>query len=243
MMNLTRIVLILSLSFNAMFVVGYFATGTSAEPSAEPEAAAQLVAKELGLDERQREAFVELRKEAEESTQELRQAASIAEEALLKAACEPKPDPERVGTLEADLSEIRKAHQSVSYGHFRRFMGLLTPEQRDAVHEKFRARGRWHEGRRQRVLREFDTDSDGRLDEQERRKAMQTIHERVRQTPGKKPQWRQGGTPPPPHMRPGDRMRDRRRRPFPKGPNAKPSTPRPGSGQAREPEQNRKEVK
>jgi len=173
-----RVLLLVSLSFNVMFVIGYFCTPTAGQAPESPEQAADLVAQKLGLDSRQRETFVSLRKEAHQQAAALAQTASLLQDELCSESASPAADPEAVAELEKDLADLREVNQQVQFDQFRRFMDVLTPRQREAAVKVIHSRFGDRKLRRPRVLQEFDADGDGKLSPAERAKAIQTLRER-----------------------------------------------------------------
>ena len=198
MTRLQKALLLVSLVFNAMFVIGYFATSLSAESAGSAEAAARLVGDELGLDTRQRQAFLALRKEADAQKAELRQAILLAHEKLVAELCKPRRDPETVRERKIDLAELREAYRELTFRQSDRFLEMLTPKQRKGVDDRLRSHGRrkrFDEG----FVRQFDENGDGKLDPKEREKAIRAVRERKGRGP--KPRSR-GGRPDHPHRRP-----------------------------------------
>ena len=215
MSKLARILLGVSLLFNAMFAIGYLSAQTSADTTTTPTRTADLVADKLGLDASQREAFIALRQEIGEKAHELQQAALVAEQELWVASCDPKADPENIAKLKSDLSEFRRARRELGFRQFNRFLELLTPEQRKSVTEKLRRHGP-HGRFRGPHWGRFDTDKDGKLSKDERAKLMESCRERFRKgskdfprhegrrpPPGSPGSWRRGPRPRPPKGGPG----------------------------------------
>ena len=173
-----RIPLLVSLSFNAMFVIGYFCTPTAGQAPESAEQAANLVAQKLGLDSRQREAFVSLRNEAHQQAEELAQTASLLQNQLCCESASPAADPKAVAELQEDLAGVREVHQQFQLDQFRRFMDVLTPRQREAAARMLHSRFGERRLRKAHVLQEFDTDGDGKLSPAERARAIRALRER-----------------------------------------------------------------
>lgn len=167
--------LLVSVSFNVMFAIGYFCAPSTAKAPESPDAAAADVADQLGLDDTQRAAFAALRKEADDEAEELAQHAALLQQQLWSEAADPAADPKTVEGTAKDLGAVRDAYREVQVGQFRRFMGILTPEQRQAVTERL---GAQRPGLRARIEREFDADGDGTLSPAERGNALRTFRER-----------------------------------------------------------------
>ena len=173
-----RVLLFASLSFNVMFVIGYWCAPTGAQAPQSTERAADLVAERLGLDGQQREAFLSLRQEAQQQAEELAQTAALLQDQLCRESANPAADPEAVAGLQQDLADVRQVHQQCQLDHFRRFMRVLTPKQREATVKMLHAKNSDRKLRKSRVLQEFDADKDGELSAAERAKAIQALSER-----------------------------------------------------------------
>ncbi len=173
-----RVLLLASLSFNVMFVVGYFCAPSAGKAPESSEQAAAAVARRLGLDDQQREVFRSLRDEARKQAEELGQAADVLQDQLCSEAASPKADTAAVAELENDLACVQEVHQQSQLDHFRRFMKVLTPRQRETAARMLHAKAGDRKLRKPHVLQEFDTDKDGKLSAGERAKAMQALRER-----------------------------------------------------------------
>ena len=194
MSKLGAVLLSGSLIFNAMFAVGYFRARTADEPvdtAERTDRAAELLAEKLGLDDDQKAKFIVLHEETRERGRELRDAAELAQQELWVESCGPESDPERVQALETDLFELRRSRRELGFDQFRRFLEILTPEQRDRVQERLRRHcpPRHSHGR---FLERFDEDKDGKLSPDERAKAIRTMRERGRKFREGRPPRRHG---------------------------------------------------
>lgn len=170
--------LLASLCFNVMFAVGYFCAPTGAEPPESPEAAAAAVADKFGLDEAQRAAFADLRREAHDKAAELARYATLLQHQLWSEAADPAADPKAIEATAEDLAAVRDAYRQVQLGQFRRFLDCLDAPQRQAIVQRFR---RWQERRGAAILEKLDSDKDGRLSPPERLKGLRNIRERIEQ--------------------------------------------------------------
>jgi len=177
MTRFQKALLLASLVFNAMVVIGYFATSLTSESAGSAEAAARLVGDELGLDTHQREAFLELRREADAQKAELRQAIELAHEKLVAELCKARRDPEMLRERQTALAELRDAYRELTFRHSDRFLGMLTPEQRQDVGQRLGRRGR-HRRLRDAFLRRYDEDGDGELNQEEREDAIRAVRGR-----------------------------------------------------------------
>lgn len=177
MTRVQRTLLLVSLVFNATVAIGYFATSLCAESARSAEDAARLVGEEFGLDSRQRQAFAELRKEADAGKAELREAMTLAHERLLAELCKPRRDEDMVREREAALAELREAYREFTVRQSDRFLEMLTPAQRRSIGERLGRRGR---SRRydEDFIRQFDADGDGRLNAEECENAIRSVRGR-----------------------------------------------------------------
>ncbi len=173
-----RILLFASLSFNVMFVIGYLCAPSAGKAPEGPEQAATAVAQNLGLDDQQREAFLSLRNEAQQQAEELAQTASVLQDQLCTEAASPAADPAAVAELEKDLVRVQQVHQQSQLDHFRRFMKVLTPKQRENAAKMLHSKATGRKVRKAGILQEFDADKDGKLSAAERAKAIQALRER-----------------------------------------------------------------
>lgn len=173
-----RVLLVASLSFNVMFVIGYLCGPTKTQAPQSTEQAAELVTEKLGLDGPQREAFLSLRQESQQQTEELAQTAALLQDQLCSESANPAADPEAVADLQQDLADVRQVHQQSQLDHFRRFMKVLSPSQREDAVKMLHAKNSGRKLRKSRVLQEFDADNDGKLSAAERAKAIQALRER-----------------------------------------------------------------
>ena len=175
MRALTAILLLVSAVFNVAFIVGYLTSRTSPETLATTEKVTEVVADDLELDKKQREAFLSLYEKSREESAKLREAIRVTRESLMTEMGNPSPDQERIQTLQNELSELHGAYREASLKHYKEFMDTLRPEQRKHVterverHERRHRRGPfpppWMHGK---TLERFDANRDGELDEGER---------------------------------------------------------------------------
>ncbi|NQT89538.1 periplasmic heavy metal sensor [bacterium] len=185
MNRLLKIALVVSLAFNIAFLIGYFSAPTSAKPTELPDHTADLVQRELGLDMDQRKNFLSLHSAAGARAREFYEATALARQELLAESAKPEPDDEKIATLQEELSRLRESNRELHFSQFQKFMETLTPHQRRAVHEKLSFGHRSHGRRHEHFVREFDEDKDGRLNEEERRRAIETVRKRFHDRAGK----------------------------------------------------------
>jgi len=183
MTRLLKILLLVSLAFNAAFVVGYLSRSLSAAPADTPEAAAELVSRKLDLDERQRQAFLALRKESHSRKRELRQAIALARERLVAEQCKPQPDPNTIRALKTDLNELRQTYRDLSFHQTNRFLKLLKPKQRRRVHDLLSKHGQ-PGGLDEQFLQQYDEDRDGQISPQEYSKLIRATRDHAKKPRG-----------------------------------------------------------
>ncbi len=172
--SLVWFILALSLLFNAFFMAG--AWWVRGEVS-NGDRVVNLVAADLDLDEPQAALFAELRKSVEADQQAYEEGIALLHQQLITELSRDEPNLQGVRDLvdqEADLRQQRSRGRSERFNDFVR---MLSPEQcrklsRRVGHSR-RGRARWQE-----VLRKFDTDGDGQLNDEERAAAQEHINER-----------------------------------------------------------------
>jgi len=163
----------LSAVFNFTFAGGLLTAEPEPDES-DGQAAVEQVAEELGLDETQQERFAKLRDESREAVEKLSQAIALARQEVYDEVHGDSPDDERIAELETELAELHAKMQRVRMDHFHRFLDTLSPEQRHKIIGRMRGRKTFRR-HWEPVLRRFDEDGDGDLNERERRKAHQRL--------------------------------------------------------------------
>ena len=172
--HLTRVLLAVSLVFNAMFIGGYLHARARADLIENEDSRSRLVADELQLDDEQLSTLRDLRAEASRQVALTRQRIFLARQDLWSEINSPSPDPDRISSAEERLAELYREISRLGLTGFRTFMETLRPEQRHAVIDRIRTRGMLHP-RARRLLRRFDADGNGILDETERAKAREAL--------------------------------------------------------------------
>lgn len=169
--TLLTILLLLSLVFNAFFLLGRFSTESVAV--ADP---GERLAQSLKLTDRQRIRFDELRSNLQADTAAPRAHIAELQGNLAAVLEEVSPDLERARSLVEQISTERLAAQSMAADHLGSFLDILDPDQRRRLGRRMGAMS--HPDRGPADLSAFDADGDGRLDETERAEATKLIRER-----------------------------------------------------------------
>jgi len=232
MAKLPWVLLAISVIFNFTFAGAFLHARSDLETADSPEAPAKMVADELGLSEDQKKAFAEIRAEAKTKADQLRESIVLARQELWSQIAGGSGDSEQISELNGRLAELYRQYRMLPGEHARRFLGTLDPAQREAAIERIRRHERHKYGYR-RLLEQFDTNGDGRLDKEERARASEAF--RSRRGGGRHPS-RPGG---PHYPRPGGTHRPgpgggmyRSRQRGPTG--GRPTTgPQPNGGQIR----------
>ena len=165
------ILLLLSLVFNAFFLLGRF----SADPVAVADPGERL-AQSLKLTDRQRIRFDELRSTLQADTAAPRARIAELQGNLASVLEEESPDLEDVRSLVEQISFEQAQARSMAADHLGSFLDLLDPDQRRRLGRRMGAMS--HRSRPPTDLSAFDVNNDGRLDETERAEATRLIHER-----------------------------------------------------------------
>ncbi|MHC5022687.1 MAG: periplasmic heavy metal sensor [Planctomycetota bacterium] len=173
--QLTWLALAISVLFNLFFLTGYLQARWQ-RGSATP-APQTTVADELSLDSEQAAIFGHLRDGLREDNRVFTERLALVQQELFSELVEPQPDPERMAALIDQDGELRRQMHHSAQERFRAFIGMLSPEQRQQL-SRHLDRGR-HRGQRHRMLlRRFDRDHDGRLDEAEEAAAKAFMEQR-----------------------------------------------------------------
>jgi Spy/CpxP family protein refolding chaperone len=186
MKKLPWVLLAISIIFNFTFAGGFLHARSGYEAAKAPETSTEIVADEFNLTDKQRKIFATLREEAQARAKEMRQSFLLARQDLWSAMSSASPDPQRVQEIQDRLAELYWEYRGQASEHLRQFLAALRPEQREAVMQKIRQRERERFRRGgHHLLKRFDTDGDGKLDETERSRAHKYF--RSRRSWGRKP--------------------------------------------------------
>lgn len=164
----------LSLLFNVFFAVGY--AKARAEAQTGSSRAVGLVTQELNLDKRQAAAFASLRTGGDEDV--LRPGIALAQQELIAELDHEEPDPDRVRAIVARQGELIQQQRLSGFDRMCDFVRVLTPEQRHQMFKRLRHGGPFSAERHRELVKRFDKNGDGELDETEKAEAHTFIDAR-----------------------------------------------------------------
>jgi uncharacterized membrane protein len=168
--SLLLFALVLSGLFNVFFVAGYLKARAEAAPDVTVA-----VGRELGLDTTQAALFKQLRETGHADAELYKDSITLVRRELVDEL-NADHDPERVAEIVDREADLRRQWRQGEAKRFTDFVGSLEPQQRRALHSRMNHAVSKQE-RHESLLRRFDANGDGVLDEQERRAArahMQT---------------------------------------------------------------------
>ena len=169
--NLLLFALVLSGLFNVFFVGGYL--------KARAEAARDVtvaVGRELGLDTAQAALFKQLRETGHADAELYQDSITLVRRELVDEL-NVDHDPERVAEIVDREADLRRQWRQAEARRFTDFVGSLEPQQRRALHSRMK-HAVSKQDRHEALLRRFDANGDGVLDEQERRAAREHMQTR-----------------------------------------------------------------
>jgi Spy/CpxP family protein refolding chaperone len=176
--NILVFLLAVSLLFNVFVLIG-FTQGRAAQGERSPsdESLDRQVTKELNLDDNQSKVFVELRRDFRRQNGVINESFALVQQDLMAEMRKDSPDLDRVRELISTRSELDHERRLANAELYARFVQVLRPEQRRAMWRRFgggpgpNARG----GPGPVILRRFDANHDGTLDEAEMRNAQERL--------------------------------------------------------------------
>ncbi len=169
--NLLLFGLVLSGLFNVFFVAGYL----KARAEAAPDVIAA-VGSELGLDTTQAALFKQLREIGHADAELYRDSITLVRRELVDQL-DSDHDPQRVAEIVDREADLRRQWRLAEAMRFSDFVASLEPQQRQMLFSRMKHTAS-KQGRHEALLRRFDTNGDGVLDEQERQDAR--THMRAR---------------------------------------------------------------
>ena len=189
--HLAWLILALSLLFNVFFVVGFMQARAQLARVESQNGASRLVADELNLDDEQAAVFGRLRSGLREEMADYRQEIALVQAELVAELANENPDLDRVRALVARKSDLHRQRRLAGSQRFQEFLGLLSPEQCRRLSR------RMHHGppggpRQRHMLKRFDANADGVLDEEERAAAEAFIEGRRQERRRRHAEARQG---------------------------------------------------
>jgi Spy/CpxP family protein refolding chaperone len=169
------LLLALSVLFNVFFAAGFLRARAVLERSGASNGVSRQVAAELQLDDTQRRIFSDLRTGLSEELSVYRQSIEQADQKLLEELSRERPDLEQVRAIMESRADLERQQRMASLQRFSEFLGVLSPEQCGKLSSRARRGHRGHRGRGipPKVLKQFDADGDGALNEQERAAAQE----------------------------------------------------------------------
>ncbi len=163
--------LVLSGLFNVFFVAGYL----KARAEAAPDVTAA-VGRELGLSTTQAALFKQLRETGRADAELYEDSISLVRRELVDQL-NSDHDPERVAEIVDREADLRRQWRLAEARRFTDFVASLEPQQRRALLSRMKHAASKQE-RHEALVRRFDANGDGVLDEQERQTAR--MHMRAR---------------------------------------------------------------
>ena len=169
--NLLLFALVLSGLFNVFFVAGYLKARAEAAPDVTVA-----VGRELGLDTAQAALFKQLRETGHADAELYQDSITLVRRELVDEL-NVDQDPERVAEIVDREADLRRQWRQAEARRFTDFVGSLEPQQRRALHSRMK-HAVSNQERHEALLRRFDANCDGVLDEQERRAAREHMQTR-----------------------------------------------------------------
>ena len=128
--RLLIIFLILSVSFNVFFILGYARTRHVVKTLKTPEGRAEFVSKKLKLNKEQKTAFFQLGKKIGMEKLKMKMQHSREIEIFWQELLKTNPDPQKISAgLELPLA-LGRSLQPLQQDFLIKFLKILTPEQR-----------------------------------------------------------------------------------------------------------------
>ncbi|MCP3905998.1 MAG: hypothetical protein GY715_20430 [Planctomycetes bacterium] len=179
--NLLLLTLALSLLFNVFFAVGYVRAKMQAKLNEDaPNRVSRDVARELELDDGQREVFRQLRQRIGEETAVYDEGLALAREEMMTELERSEADLDRIDEISERMAELHREKRLASVDVYEEFKKVLSPRQRERLTHHMQ-RGPRHQGPPRDFLRRYDHDANGKLDEAERAEYERDRAERLEQ--------------------------------------------------------------
>lgn len=162
--------LVLSLLFNVFFVFGYMQAKASSQlPNGditEANRVTEFVGNELKLDDKQREVFSKLRREMRVFNESI----ALSDQELLNELEKETPDLSAIRQMVVEQTDLNNQRRVERSQRFNDFLQTLSPDQCRRLSDRV-GRSRHGRDRFQRMLKMFDENNNGKLDEDEMVKA------------------------------------------------------------------------
>ena len=186
--------LAISLLFNVFVLIG-FTQGRAAqkEPKESDDKLVKDVASELKLDDAQAKVFTDLHGDFRRQNGVINESFALVQQDLISEMRKDSPDLDKVRELISKRAELDHERRLANAELYAQFIKVLTPEQRQAMWRRFGMGPGPRGGPGPLILKRFDANHDGKLDEDEMRNAQQHLDARRREV------FRHDGPPPPPN--------------------------------------------
>ena len=169
--NLLLFALVLSGLFNVFFVGGYLKARAEMAPDITVA-----VGRELGLDTTQAALFRRLRETGHADAELYQDSITLVHRELVDQL-DSDHDPDRVAEIVGREADLRRQWRLAEAMRFTDFVASLEPRQRQMLFSRMKHTAS-KQGRHEALLRRFDTNGDGVLDEQERQAARKHMRAR-----------------------------------------------------------------
>lgn len=171
--------LVLSLLFNVFFVFGYMQAKTNSQLQngdvTEASRVTEFVGNELKLDDKQREVFSKLRSEMRVFNESI----ALSDQELLNELEKQTPDLSKIRDMVVEQTDLNNQRRVERSQRFNDFLKTLSPDQCRRLSDRV-GRSRHGRDRFQRMLKMFDENNNGKLDEDEMVKAK-AVHDAWRE--------------------------------------------------------------
>jgi len=170
--QLIWLILAMSLMFNLFFIAGYMRSQSIAARADSPDAVADLVTRELNLSDSQAAVFTDLRSSLKKAAAEYDDSIALAQQDLVDELARDEPDLDNLRDIIDRQADLHRQRRLAGADRFGEFVSVLSTEQRRNLSGRL-GRGPFGKHRQRRMLDQFDTNKDGKLDEQERAAARE----------------------------------------------------------------------
>ncbi len=169
--SLLLFALVLSGLFNLFFVAGYLKARAQAAPDVT-----NAVGRELGLNTTQAALFKQLRETGRADAELYEDSITLVRRELVDQL-NSDHDPDRIAEIVDREADLRRQWRLAEARRFTDFVGSLEPQQRRALLSRMKS-AESKRGRHEALVRRFDGNGDGVLDEQERQAARKHMRAR-----------------------------------------------------------------
>ncbi|MHC4414666.1 MAG: Spy/CpxP family protein refolding chaperone [Planctomycetota bacterium] len=174
--HLIWLILALSLLFNLFFTVGFMQARAQVRAADSTEDVSHVVTRELNLDDAQAAVFADLRSSMRDDVAVYDDAIALSRQDLVEELGREEPDLGRVRGIVERNADLHQQRRLAGARRFSEFLGILSPQQCRLLSAKVHG-GPRGKGRRF-LLKRFDADRDGMLNDEERAAAHEFIEAR-----------------------------------------------------------------